>query len=501
MDILSELKSLHPQKLSIEKLTASSQELRPDESILLLVHAPSYLNHLRSRAIEAQAHRDHQPLVFESHTERGSSTVQPEKSSSSSKKEEARAYEALTGLSGPMDTYVSANSWDVALLAAGTVCLAVDRVLKGECSNAVCLVRPPGHHVGRDGRTSSAPSSGFCLLNNVIVGAMHARRHPGIQRVAVLDWDIHHGNGTEELMKGDPDAFFASIHLFTNCFFPGTGNDCAEPNIVNVALRNHGIGSGSTAFREGMRNQILPAMDDFAPDIIFISAGFDGHKDDIIGGMAAIKNNHVPAGYTEDDYVWATHEVLKIAHRRCSGRVVSVLEGGYDVRFETNSLAKSIAAHIDAMVIWSPPEESALSTTKIKEEVETPSIDQSMEEASTIMKVEDVVVNHPTNIEESSSSQIITNPSLEQNLVEQETNYSTQQMELNSTAPIDDETVHPFLSLNLVLNPPEDVSRQPEESPHSELSPSTTSLHHQLSSTEPSKAPSSSPSPTLSTPI
>ena len=105
------------------------------------------------------------------------------------------------------------------------------------------------------------------------------------------------------------------------------------------------------AFRQGMTNQILPAMEAFVPDIIFISAGFDGHKDDIIGGMAAIKNTHVPAGYTEEDYVWATERVLEMAHRLCSGRVVSVLEGGYDIRQETNSLAKSIEAHIDAMVV------------------------------------------------------------------------------------------------------------------------------------------------------
>lgn len=244
MDVLTGLGRKHPGKLKLEGLKQSVDAIRPDESTLLLVHSPSYLEHLRTRSFEAKGQSD-TALVFESHTERGSSTVQSDHVSGINT-EAARAYNAVTGTSGPMDTYVCADSWDVALLAAGTVCLGVDRVLKGECSNAVCLVRPPGHHVGRDGRTSAAPSSGFCLLNNVIVGAMHARRYPGIRKVAVLDWDIHHGNGTEELMRGDDESFFASIHLFSQCFFPGTGNDCNEQNIVNVALRNSGIGSGST---------------------------------------------------------------------------------------------------------------------------------------------------------------------------------------------------------------------------------------------------------------
>lgn len=322
-----------------------------------MVHSPTYLRQLRERAIEASTKSDSPSassstsLVFE--TDRGITE------SSNAKGNSGKSPTGLGGAFGAssmeqngvaMDTYVSSKSWDVARAAAGTVCMAVDRVVQKEFRNAVCLVRPPGHHVGRHGRTKDAPSSGFCLLNNVVIGAVHARMYPWIRKIAVLDWDIHHGNGTEELLKDDPDAFFASIHLYSSgSFFPGTGKSCDEDNLINVALENSGTGSGSVAFRTALTEKILPAMRSFAPDIIFISAGFDGHRDDILGGVAAVKDPSVPAGYVEDDYAWATTEVLKLADECCDGRVVSVLEGGYDVRKETNSLAKSVAAHIGAI--------------------------------------------------------------------------------------------------------------------------------------------------------
>ncbi|KUF98939.1 hypothetical protein AM588_10011229 [Phytophthora nicotianae] len=148
----------------------------------------------------------------------------------------------------------------------------------------------------------------------------------------------------------DPDAFFASIHLYSaGKYFPGTGKSCETGNRVNVALENTGAGSGSQAFRSALELKVLPAIRAFQPDIIFISAGFDGHRDDILGGVAAVNNPNVPAGYVEEDYAWATLEVLKLAAEVCDGRVVSVLEGGYDVRRETNSLAKSVAAHVAAI--------------------------------------------------------------------------------------------------------------------------------------------------------
>ncbi|RHY42776.1 hypothetical protein DYB38_007021 [Aphanomyces astaci] len=343
--VLKPLTLKYPHALSVVALSGTASELAPPETTLLLVHSPHYLDQLKDRSTKVTRGA----LVFE--TDPGDDNDGVEAAAPDT----IRPFAAIGGAfkvaasikkDSAMDTYVSAASWDVARIAAGTVCLAVDKVLAGEFANAVCLVRPPGHHVGRNGRTPTAPSSGFCLLNNVVIGALHARMHPSVTRVAVLDWDIHHGNGTEELLRGDPRSFFASIHLYHNDFFPGTGPTASDANIVNVGLQNAGLGSGSE-YDDWL---LFPAMEAFQPDIIFISAGFDGHKDDILGGCAAVSNRAVPAGYVEADYAWATKEVLKIAERHCQGRVVSVLEGGYDVRDETNSLAKSIESHIDAIV-------------------------------------------------------------------------------------------------------------------------------------------------------
>lgn len=356
----------HQETLKIDRLTISPEELCPPETTLLMVHSPMYLRQLKERASEAALAMSpksasaktpkSRSLVFE--TDSGISDDNARKD----KKQHKSAKPPLTGAFGAssleqngiaMDTYVSAKSWDVARAAAGTVCLAVDRVVRKEYHNAVCLVRPPGHHVGRHGRTETAPSSGFCLLNNVVIGATHARMYPWIRKVAVLDWDIHHGNGTEELLKDDPDAFFASIHLYSaGHYFPGTGKARDDGRLINVALENSGTGSGSLAFREALTDKVLPAMKAFRPDIIFISAGFDGHRDDILGGVAAVKDPNVPAGYVEEDFAWATQQVLQLAGEVCDGRVVSVLEGGYDVRKETNALAKSVAAHISSIATF-----------------------------------------------------------------------------------------------------------------------------------------------------
>lgn len=374
--ILATVRKKFDDVLKIDRLSQSPEELSPSELVLLAVHSPAYLDQLKSRSVEASstppstsaAASASSSLVFE--TNRGVVDLTPSK-----KKSTSTTLTSPTGSMGSafgaasmlptgivMDTYVSPKSWDVARAAAGTVCLAVDRVLRKEVRNAACLVRPPGHHVGRHGRTLDAPSSGFCLLNNVIIGAVHARQYPWIRRVAVLDWDIHHGNGTEELMRDDADGFFASIHLYASGkFFPGTGKSKQQQNLVNVALENSGAGSGSAVFRSALQDQILPAMRAFRPDIIFISAGFDGHKDDILGGRAAVKNTAVPAGYLEEDYAWATQEVLKLADECCDGRVISVLEGGYDVRKETNSLAKSVAAHVSAIASYEQERQKKLS--------------------------------------------------------------------------------------------------------------------------------------------
>ncbi|UIZ23413.1 hypothetical protein KXD40_008000 [Peronospora effusa] len=362
VNILNSLAKKHQETVKLDRLSMSPEELCPPETTLLMVHSPTYLRQLMERSIEAGSQSVSSPtasspssraLVFES----DSGIREEPKPKRGGRKNNGRP--PLVGAFGAasleqngveLDTFVSSKSWDVARAAAGTVCLAVDRVVRKEYHNAVCLVRPPGHHVGRHGRTEKAPSSGFCLLNNVVIGATHARLYPWVHKVAVLDWDIHHGNGTEELLKDDPDAFFASIHLYSSGkYFPGTGKSCETGNRVNVALENTGAGSGSQAFRSALELKVLPAMRAFQPDIIFISAGFDGHRDDILGGVAAVNNPNVPAGYVEEDFAWATLETLKLAAEVCDGRVISVLEGGYDVRRETNSLAKSVAAHVAAI--------------------------------------------------------------------------------------------------------------------------------------------------------
>ncbi|GMF64743.1 unnamed protein product [Phytophthora lilii] len=371
VNILNTLVKKHQETLKLDRLSMSPEELCSPETTLLMVHSPTYLRQLKERSIEAGSQSASSPtasspssraLVFES-----DSGILEETPKRGGRKKNGRP--PLVGAFGAasleqngveLDTFVSSKSWDVARAAAGTVCLAVDRVVRKEYHNAVCLVRPPGHHVGRHGRTENAPSSGFCLLNNVVIGATHARLYPWIHKVAVLDWDIHHGNGTEELLKDDPDAFFASIHLYSSGkYFPGTGKSCETGNLINVALKNTGAGSGSSAFRSALEKKVLPAMRAFQPDIIFISAGFDGHRDDILGGVAAVNNPNVPAGYVEEDYAWATLEVLKLAAEVCDGRVVSVLEGGYDVRRETNSLAKSVAAHVAAISAYEAAQRKA----------------------------------------------------------------------------------------------------------------------------------------------
>ncbi|ETV95642.1 hypothetical protein, variant [Aphanomyces invadans] len=297
--VLKPLLVKYPDALSVEALTGTADDLSPPETTLLLVHSPNYLDRLKQRSKDVTSGA----VVFETDPgddNDGIESVAPDT---------IRPFAAIGGAfkvaasikrDSAMDTFVSTASWDVARIAAGTVCLAVDKVLAGEFVNAVCLVRPPGHHVGRNGRTPNAPSSGFCLLNNVVIGALHARMHPSVTRIAVLDWDIHHGNGTEELLRGDPRSFFASIHLYHKDFFPGTGPSASDDNIVNVGLQNSGRGSGSEAFRHALTHDIFPAMELFQPDIIFISAGFDGHKDDILGGCAAVSNHDIPAGYVED---------------------------------------------------------------------------------------------------------------------------------------------------------------------------------------------------------
>jgi acetoin utilization deacetylase AcuC-like enzyme len=225
------------------------------------------------------------------------------------------------------DTVVSPGSGAAIVEAAGALVAAVDAVATGAADNAFCAVRPPGHHA------ESSRAMGFCLINNVAVGALHARAVHGFRRVAVVDFDVHHGNGTQEILWNDAEAFYASTHQFPN--YPGTGTRRergAHGNVVNVPIAPGGAGD---VFRGGLRDEILPALVAFKPDFLLVSAGFDAHKDDPLANLRL----------TEDDFAWATAELAKVARDVCGGRLVSVLEGGYNL----DALAACAVAHVDTL--------------------------------------------------------------------------------------------------------------------------------------------------------
>ena len=223
------------------------------------------------------------------------------------------------------DTWLCPESLAVALHAAGGACLAVDEVMTGKADNAFVAARPPGHHAEGD------RAMGFCIFNNAAVAARHAQAKHGAERVAILDWDVHHGNGTQAIFWSDPSVLYASTHQMP--LYPGTGaaTEAGVGNIVNAPLR---AGAGDDEFYEALTARILPAMVAFAPDLIIISAGFDAHWRDPLGGL----------NLREDDFVWATEAVMDIATRRCQGRIVSLLEGGYDLEGLTDSATAHVAA-------------------------------------------------------------------------------------------------------------------------------------------------------------
>jgi len=225
------------------------------------------------------------------------------------------------------DTVLSPQSGRAALRAAGAVVAAVDAVVAGEADNAFCAVRPPGHHA------EPLRAMGFCLFNNVAIGALQAQAAHGLARVAVIDFDVHHGNGTQARFAEDPSLFYASTHQFP--LYPGTGraSETGVGNIVNVPLAP---AAGSRQFRLGVSREILPALDAFRPDMVLISAGFDAHRSDPLAQLLL----------DESDYTWVTAELLEIARRHARGRVVSTLEGGYDLA----ALGRSAAAHVNALM-------------------------------------------------------------------------------------------------------------------------------------------------------
>ena len=226
-----------------------------------------------------------------------------------------------------LDTIVSPGSGEAALRAAGAVTAAVDAVMAGEVRNAFCAVRPPGHHA------EAARAMGFCLFNNVAVGAEQARKVHGLARIAVVDFDVHHGNGTQHMFERDADLFYASTHQWP--FYPGTGaaDETGVGNIVNVPLAPM---SGSREFRAAMTEVVLPALRRFRPDLLLISAGFDAHADDPLASLRLV----------EGDFEWATRALMAVADECCRGRVISTLEGGYDLP----ALAASAAAHVRALM-------------------------------------------------------------------------------------------------------------------------------------------------------
>ena len=224
------------------------------------------------------------------------------------------------------DTVMSAGSAEAALRAAGAVCDAIDSVMAGDVDNAFCAVRPPGHHA-EPGR-----AMGFCLFNNVAVGALYARETYGLGRVAAIDFDVHHGNGTQAAFESDGDLFYASTHQWP--LYPGTGaaGETGVGNICNVPLAP---GSGSREFRRAMSETVFPALEAFRPDLILLSAGFDAHNDDPLAGLK----------FRTEDYGWVTAQLVRIAEGLCGGRMVSALEGGYDLQ----ALADSVVAHVGAL--------------------------------------------------------------------------------------------------------------------------------------------------------
>ncbi len=225
------------------------------------------------------------------------------------------------------DTVMSPGSLGAATRAAGAVCAAVDAVMGGEASNAFCAVRPPGHHA------AAASTMGFCIFNNVAVGVEQARQVHGMERIAVVDFDVHHGNGTEAIFRNNPNVMVASIHQ--SMIFPKSGDSSfvGAGNIVNVPLARD---TSAKDFCQAFEDKIVPRLMDFAPELLFISAGFDAHVRDPLGDLRLMTA----------DFGWLTRKLMAVADAHCGGRLVSMLEGGYD----PEAVAQAGAAHISELM-------------------------------------------------------------------------------------------------------------------------------------------------------
>lgn len=230
--------------------------------------------------------------------------------------------EGLIHLDG--DTAMNKFTLNAALHAAGASVQAVDLVMAGEVENAFCCVRPPGHHAGRSG------ASGFCIFNNVAVAAAHAIKHHRLQRVAILDFDVHHGDGTEDIFHDNPQVMLCST--FRHPFYPYTGAESGNDHIINVPLAARTSGA---EFREAVTQHWLPALDRFQPEFLLISAGFDAHYEDDMGGLAL----------KEADYLWVTETLKQVAKKHAQSRIVSILEGGYAL----HALGRCVMTHIKSL--------------------------------------------------------------------------------------------------------------------------------------------------------
>lgn len=222
------------------------------------------------------------------------------------------------------DTTLNAYTWRAALRAAGAAIAATDAVIAGQIANAFCSIRPPGHHA------TPTEAMGFCMFNNVAIAAKHALEVRGLQRVAIVDFDVHHGNGTEEAFRDDPRVLMVSF--FQHPFYPYTGTGQPASNMLNVPVSAH---SGGEVVRELILDNWLPALHQHAPEMIFISAGFDAHREDDMAQM----------GLVEADYAWITRQIMAVAKQSAQGRIVSCLEGGYNL----SALARSVVAHLKVL--------------------------------------------------------------------------------------------------------------------------------------------------------
>ena len=219
------------------------------------------------------------------------------------------------------DTSINVHTWNAALRSAGAALEATDAVMAGELENAFCAVRPPGHHATRN------KAMGFCFFNNVAVAAKYALQRHNLQRVAVIDFDVHHGNGTEDILAGDERALMCSF--FQHPFYPYSGDQNPAPNMCNVPVPAYSKGMD---IREVVEMMWIPRLEEFQPEMMFISAGFDAHREDDMGQL----------GLTEQDFSWITQRLKDVARRYCNGRIVSCLEGGYI----PSALARSVEAHL-----------------------------------------------------------------------------------------------------------------------------------------------------------